>query len=81
MYISDYSMIGLAGGLLIWGFLLVILYKVVFEPSSYKYRKHLTNLYVAGRIKQEAEKDNVNLIEMEKDFSKFKSEYNGILIS
>jgi hypothetical protein len=32
-----------------------------FPTKSQRYRKYLTNLYVAGRIKQEAEKDKVDL--------------------
>lgn len=35
------------------------------------YRKYLANLYVSGRILQEAKKDSVNIDEVEKNFLKY----------
>ena len=41
------------------------------SSKSQCYRKYLTNLYVSGRILQEAKKDDVNMEEVEKDFLKY----------
>ena len=48
-----------------------------FAPSySYSYRKYLTNLYVCGRIKQLAEKDKVNLTEIDLEVTKYIKQNN-----
>lgn len=42
----------------------------LFGSKSHKYRKLLTNMYVVGKLKQIAKKDNVDLIMELKDYSK-----------
>ena len=53
------------------GFLLVL--KAYLPGYSYHYRKYLVNLYIAGKIKQLADKDNVNLNELMVDLEKYVS--------
>ena len=44
------------------------------NPAKSKhYRKYIVNLYVAGRVRQLAKKDNVDLKEEEKRFLKYES--------
>ncbi|MBA7490704.1 hypothetical protein ES702_01245 [subsurface metagenome] len=45
----------------------------VFEnkrAKSYEYRKLLTNLYVAGKIKEIAKKDGIDLVKEHQEFNK-----------
>jgi hypothetical protein len=62
--------LGLAFLLLIFGILMI---KLLSPQSSKYYRKYLTNMYVAGKIKQYIQKENINLKEVEKDFAKYLS--------
>ena len=50
---------------------LILIVKVLVKPKSYTYRKYLTNLYVAGRIRQMSEKSKVDLNEEELKFLKY----------
>ncbi|MCH7519551.1 MAG: hypothetical protein IH964_11075 [Candidatus Dadabacteria bacterium] len=50
--------------------------KIVGVSSSKYYRKYLTNLYVAGRIRQMADKSKVDLDKEEKEFIKYESYSN-----
>ena len=43
------------------GFLYVVLRMVVFGTESNQHRKMLTNLYVSGKIRQLAKKDDIDL--------------------
>jgi len=75
---SDYATIDTTGIALLlvlfMGFLLGLLIAAVTSGSHHKskvYRKYLTNLLVAGKIKQIAERDKVDMAEVELDFLKF----------
>ena len=39
--------------------------------ESYNYRKHLTNMFVAGKVKQEADKEGVDLDKETKGFEEY----------
>jgi len=44
----------------------IVLIRVFQSPISYRYRKHLTNLYIASKIRQLADKDKINLVDEER---------------
>ncbi len=53
-----------AAGFIIGVLVLLVIVKMIFEGSrSQKHRKLLTNLYVAGRIRQIADEKNIDLKE------------------
>jgi hypothetical protein len=62
---------------LLTGLALILLVMVYFMPSkTMMYRRRLTDLYVAGRIRQLAEKDNIDL---EKEYKLFRTSYKKIV--
>ena len=75
MYESQLFSSGLSSGLLvgfIFGSVLVaILLSLGSAGKTKRYRKDLTNLYVAGRIRQIAEKDNINISDEYEVFKKY----------
>ncbi len=46
---------------------------ILDKSKSYYYRKYLTNMYVAGRIRQMADKDKLDLTKEEEAFLKYDS--------
>ena len=48
-----------------------ILFIILGNRRTKRYRKDLTNLYVAGRIRQIAEKDNINISDEYEVFKKY----------
>ena len=69
----------LAGALVFYGFTkvvvaiilvfggLLLIKLLIYGPRSLRHRKNLTNLYVAGKIRQLAGKDNIDLKEEKKE--------------
>ena len=52
-------------------FLLIILLAIAIGRKSRSYRKELADLYVAGRIKQLAKEDSIDLVEEYESFKKW----------
>jgi len=69
--------LGLGIFFIISGIILIILTLTLIQMAngsiSKRYRKYLTNLYVAGRIRQLADKDQVDLKKEEKEVLKYES--------
>ncbi len=55
---------------LFYGAIAYVFFRLMFGSSSFRYRKHLTNLYVAAKVKEIAKKDGIDLIEENKEFKK-----------
>lgn len=64
------SLVGLAFFILALTVVLAVMSSII-RQRSYYYRKYLVNMYVAGRIKQLAEKEKVDITEQEKNFLKY----------
>lgn len=74
----------LIGTGILWGVIIILLLVYIFwigkvygmkkrnnVEASYGYRKYLTNMYVAGKIRNLAEKDNVDIPKEEDDFIQY----------
>jgi hypothetical protein len=59
------------GFLVLWIVAIILFYRVLKPTRSRKYRRELTNLYVAARIKQVAKEDNIDLSEEYEAFKKW----------
>jgi len=68
---SDAQYIMAATPLILFGLLLLIGLFVFLPRRTKDYRKDLTNLYVAGRIRQIAEKDGINLSDEYETYKQF----------
>lgn len=54
----------------------ILLLRSYSSQETLRYRKYLTNLYVSGRVRQLAGKDDVDLSKEEKEFLKYESQSN-----
>lgn len=50
---------------------ILVVLRFTIRQKSYLYRKYLVNMYVAGRIKQLAKKEDVDLDQQELDYLKY----------
>ncbi len=65
---------GIVVGLIISFMIVLIVLLFISSKAGRKsgvYRKYITDIFVVGKIKQFAEKENVNLDEIEKSFNKY----------
>ncbi len=47
--------------------------RITFGPKSYRYRKLLTDMYIAGKVKEKARKEGINLSKETNEFKKMLS--------